>query len=144
MLCAMFSHLIASAAYTNAQSTVHLSVNSSAAAYAGNANADGLTPWQNAFLGRVLANGSLSIKSSSMRVIANVGGTTCSATFFYRVYRQGLTAPAFTAVTLGGPTTISAGVFQWNNANPINLMGNLTIFEQSICGIGHCSIRRHC
>ncbi len=126
LLCALLSHLIASAAYSNLQSTVNISVNSVPTAYAGGANEDGITALQNAFLGRILANGNFAINASSLRVLANGGGTTCSATFFYRVYRQGSTAPAFTPIVLSGPTNVSARIFQWNNASSINLMGSLT------------------
>jgi hypothetical protein len=126
VLCILLSGLIASAAYSTQQSSLTMNVNGVNTSYAGGFNADGLSSLQQAFLGRILANGSLSLNNIGLRVQTTGGATTCSGTFFYRCYRQGSAAPVFTAVNLNGPNTIASGIFLWNSNSSIDLMNSLT------------------
>jgi Lectin C-type domain/HYR domain len=126
VLCIMLSGLIASAAYSTLQSSLTVNANGVNTSYAGGFNTDGLSSLQQAFLGRIFANGSLSLNNIGLRVQATGGGTTCSGTFFYRCYRQGSAAPSFTAVNLTGPNNIAAGIFLWNSNSSIDLMNSLT------------------
>jgi hypothetical protein len=122
----MLSGLLVSAAYSTLQSSITLNTNGNAVLFGSSLNPDGLVPFQNAFLGRILANGSFSMDGAQLRVMANGGGTTCAGRFFYRCYRQGSAAPAFTTIALTGPVAGAGSTFTWSNSSPVNLMPNLS------------------
>ena len=126
MLCMMLSGLLVSAAYSTLQSSITLSTNGNVVSFGSSLNPDGLLPFQNAFLGRILANGSFAIDGAQLRVMANGGGSTCSGRLFYRCYRQGSIAPAFNSISLAGPAVGASNTFTWSNSNQINLMPNLS------------------
>ncbi|MFN0031573.1 MAG: PKD domain-containing protein [Flavobacteriales bacterium] len=115
------------AAWNFSQTSVTVNASGNTVARAGGYNSLGQPTFSNIYLGSFNSSGTLMLNSGMVRTATSGGGNACSAIMYYRLYRSGDAAPAWTTVALPNMTNLGGGVNQWDsNALNVNLLSGMT------------------